>query len=39
VRLANLRDAGLIEKEGFRVRLAPARLAVSNEVFVELLGE
>jgi oxygen-independent coproporphyrinogen-3 oxidase len=39
VRLANLRDAGLIEKEGFRVRLARARLAVSNEVFVELLGE
>ncbi len=37
-RLAPLRDAGLIEMDGALVRLAPARLAVSNEVFVELMG-
>lgn len=37
-RLEELRVAGLVEMEGTRVRLAPARLAVSNEVFVELLG-
>ncbi len=32
-----LASAGLIEREGSVVRLAPARLSVSNEVFVELL--
>jgi oxygen-independent coproporphyrinogen-3 oxidase len=36
-RLEPLRDAGLIEIEGGRVRLAPSRLTVSNEVFVELM--
>jgi oxygen-independent coproporphyrinogen-3 oxidase len=33
-----LRAAGLVEVQGTRVKLAAARLAVSNEVFVELLG-
>lgn len=33
-----LRAEGLVETEGPRVKLAPAKLAVSNEVFVELLG-
>lgn len=33
-----LRERGLVETDGTRVRLAPNRLAVSNEVFVELLG-
>jgi len=37
-RLEGLRVAGLLTMEGTRVRLAAARLAVSNEVFVELLG-
>jgi len=37
-RIERLLDAGLVERDGARVRLAPARLAVSNEVFVELLG-
>jgi len=37
-RLEGLRSAGLLEMLGTRVRLAAARLAVSNEVFVELLG-
>lgn len=37
-RLEGLRVAGLVEMEGTRARLAAARLAVSNEVFVELLG-
>ena len=36
-RIAELREQGLLEREGSRVRLAPARLAVSNEVFVALL--
>ena len=36
-RLEELRAQGLIERDGSRVRLAPARLAVSNEVFVALL--
>jgi len=30
--------AGLVERTGSIVRLAPAKLSVSNEVFVELLG-
>jgi oxygen-independent coproporphyrinogen-3 oxidase len=37
-RLEGLREAGLLKIEGARVRLAPSRLTVSNEVFVELLG-
>jgi oxygen-independent coproporphyrinogen-3 oxidase len=32
-----LASAGLIEREGSMVRLAPGRLSISNEVFVELL--
>jgi oxygen-independent coproporphyrinogen-3 oxidase len=36
-RIANLRAQGLVECEGTRVRLAPERLTVSNEVFVALL--
>jgi oxygen-independent coproporphyrinogen III oxidase len=36
-RFARLTSAGLIEREGSLVRLAPGRVSVSNEVFVELL--
>jgi oxygen-independent coproporphyrinogen-3 oxidase len=36
-RIEKLREQGLVEVEGTRVRLAPNRLTVSNEVFVELL--
>jgi oxygen-independent coproporphyrinogen III oxidase len=36
-RLDELRAQGLVECAGTRVRLAPARLAISNEVFVALL--
>jgi putative oxygen-independent coproporphyrinogen III oxidase len=36
-RLDDLRARGLVERAGTRVRLAPARLAISNEVFVALL--
>jgi oxygen-independent coproporphyrinogen-3 oxidase len=36
-RLAPLLDQGLIELRGSTLRLAPERLAVSNEVFVSLL--
>jgi len=32
-----LASAGLVEREGSMVRLAPRRLSVSNEVFVELM--
>jgi oxygen-independent coproporphyrinogen-3 oxidase len=32
-----LASAGLVEREGSLVRLAPGRLSVSNEVFVELM--
>ncbi|HXM92780.1 MAG TPA: radical SAM family heme chaperone HemW [Candidatus Dormibacteraeota bacterium] len=32
-----LAKSGLVERQGSRVRLAPARLSISNEVFVELL--
>ncbi len=32
-----LASAGLVERNGSLVRLAPARLSVSNEVFVELM--
>ena len=37
-RLERLREEGLVEVEGTRVRLAPSRLTVSNEVFTQLLG-
>jgi oxygen-independent coproporphyrinogen-3 oxidase len=37
-RIAPLRSQGLVEFDGTRLRLSPARLAVSNEVFVSLLG-
>ncbi|HLK05850.1 MAG TPA: radical SAM family heme chaperone HemW [Candidatus Acidoferrum sp.] len=37
-RLAPLESAGLIERDGSIVRLAPNKLSISNEVFVELLG-
>jgi putative oxygen-independent coproporphyrinogen III oxidase len=37
-RVEPLRAAGLVEFDGPRLRLAPARLTVSNEVFVELFG-
>jgi oxygen-independent coproporphyrinogen-3 oxidase len=36
-RFARLTSAGLIEREGSQVRLAPGRVSVSNEVFVELM--
>jgi oxygen-independent coproporphyrinogen III oxidase len=36
-RFAPLASAGLVERHGDVVRLAPGRLSVSNEVFVELL--
>jgi len=36
-RVEELRAQGLLEWDGTRVRLAPDRLAVSNEVFVNLL--
>jgi len=36
-RFAPLSSAGLIEREGDIVRLAPNRVSVSNEVFVELM--
>jgi oxygen-independent coproporphyrinogen-3 oxidase len=37
-RLQGLAQAGLVEFDGSRVRLAPSRLTVSNAIFVELLG-
>jgi oxygen-independent coproporphyrinogen-3 oxidase len=37
-RIAGLREQGLLEMAGPNLRLAPAHLTVSNEVFVELLG-
>ncbi len=36
--IQRLQSEGLIENAGPRVRLAPSRLTVSNEVFVQLLG-
>ena len=36
-RFARLMDAGLVERFGDVVRLSPAKLSVSNEVFVELM--
>jgi len=32
-----LTSAGLVERDGSIVRLAPERLSISNEVFVELM--
>jgi oxygen-independent coproporphyrinogen III oxidase len=37
-RIAGLREQGLVEISGNRLRLAPDRLAVSNSVLVELLS-
>lgn len=37
--ISKLEEQGLIKRDGTRIRLAPSRLAVSNEVFVELLGQ
>jgi len=37
-RFERLREAGLVEFDGTRSRLAASRLTVANEVFVELLG-
>lgn len=37
-RIAKLLDQGLVERDGARIRLNPARLTISNEAFVELLG-
>jgi oxygen-independent coproporphyrinogen III oxidase len=37
-RVSDLCAQGLLEREGSRLRLAPNRLAVSNEVFAELLS-
>jgi oxygen-independent coproporphyrinogen-3 oxidase len=37
-RIADLHSQGLVDLEGTRLRLAPGRLTVSSEVFVELLG-
>jgi oxygen-independent coproporphyrinogen III oxidase len=36
-RFRNLTAAGLVEREGDTIRLAPGRVSVSNEVFVELM--
>jgi oxygen-independent coproporphyrinogen-3 oxidase len=36
-RFAPLASAGLVERDGDVLRLAPGRLSISNEVFVELL--
>jgi putative oxygen-independent coproporphyrinogen III oxidase len=37
-RIAKLLDEGLVERDGVRIRLNPAKLTISNEAFVELLG-
>jgi oxygen-independent coproporphyrinogen III oxidase len=37
-RIAALAERGLVEWHGERLRLAPDRLAISNEVFVELMS-
>ncbi|MGC2464860.1 MAG: hypothetical protein WA517_06660, partial [Candidatus Acidiferrum sp.] len=36
-RFSPLESAGLVHRNGDMVRLAPARLSISNEVFVELM--
>ncbi|MGH9594980.1 MAG: coproporphyrinogen-III oxidase family protein, partial [Bryobacteraceae bacterium] len=38
-RLEALAQRGLVELDADRARLAPSRLSVSNEVFIELLGD
>jgi len=38
-RFERLLAEGLVEMDGTQVRLAPSRLAVSNEVFVEFMDE
>ena len=37
-RIDQLRSSGFIEADGHRLRIAPDRLTVSNEIFVQLLG-
>ena len=37
-RVDHLQSLGFIEREGPRIRLAPERLTVSNEVFIQLLA-
>jgi oxygen-independent coproporphyrinogen III oxidase len=37
-RIERLQSLGFIEREGDRIRLAPDRLTVSNEVFIQLLA-
>ncbi|MGH9866356.1 MAG: radical SAM family heme chaperone HemW [Candidatus Acidiferrales bacterium] len=37
-RINKLLDDGLIERDGDTIRLSPAKLTISNEAFVELLG-
>jgi oxygen-independent coproporphyrinogen III oxidase len=37
-RIAAMRSQGLVEMQGNRLRLAPARLTISNEVLAELLA-
>jgi oxygen-independent coproporphyrinogen-3 oxidase len=37
-RIASLVERGLVERSGDRLRLAPSKLSVSNEVFVELMS-
>lgn len=36
-RVSRLIDSGLLERDGERIRLSPANLAISNEAFVELM--
>ena len=38
-RISRLAAGGFIEMEGTRARLAPAKLTLANEVFVELMGQ
>lgn len=38
LRLESLVQKGLVERSGDWVKLAPAKLSISNEVFVELIG-
>lgn len=37
-RIDRLKELGLVERDGARLRLAPDRLTISIEVFVELFG-
>jgi hypothetical protein len=36
-RIGPLESAGLVERDGNVLRLAPAKVSISNEVFVELM--